>query len=147
MTDPTTRALIHLESSPDGLTAYPVAMLPNTPEWNLVGREVIVTMLPAPQATGDEIEHPKGRLELAEAALYDFLDALVLAKQNDDVMSVVDAMLATYTQVAKHLHERQPGPCSLCGAPTTRPDQMDVCDECYGADHARRSTTGDEWPT
>jgi hypothetical protein len=47
MTDPTTRALIHLESSPDGLTTYPVAMLPNTPEWNLVGREVIVTMLPA----------------------------------------------------------------------------------------------------
>jgi hypothetical protein len=29
--------------------------------------------------------------------------------------------------------ERQPGPCSLCGAPTTRPDQMDVCDECYGS--------------
>jgi hypothetical protein len=70
---------------------------------------------------------------VADTALYDFLDALVLAKHNDDVMSVVDAMLATYTQFAKHLHERQPGPCSLCGAPTTRPDQMDVCDECYGA--------------
>jgi hypothetical protein len=41
-------SLIHLESSQDGLTTYPVAMLPDTPEWRLVGRQVLVILGPAP---------------------------------------------------------------------------------------------------
>jgi hypothetical protein len=38
---------------------------------------------------------------------------------------------------------RQPGPCSLCGAPTTRPDQYDVCDDCYGDDPTRQQEDTD----
>jgi hypothetical protein len=29
----------------------------------------------------------------------------------------------------------RPGPCSLCGKPTTRPDQHNVCDDCYAGAH------------
>lgn len=31
--------------------------------------------------------------------LHDFLDALLIAKRNDDVMSVVDAMLAVHVEI------------------------------------------------
>ena len=38
------------------------------------------------------------RLQAIESALIDFLDALMIAKRNDDVMSVVDAMLAVHVE-------------------------------------------------
>ena len=42
MTAHTTRGLIHLHPTHDGLATVPAVLLPDTPEWNLAGRHVTV---------------------------------------------------------------------------------------------------------